>query len=42
MSYPGHKTRNRHHAYAKNAPTVALPLSYYEKQKAKALLAIQE
>ena len=42
MIYLGHKSRNRHHAYAKNAPTVALPLSYYEKQKAKALSALQD
>jgi len=38
MSYLGHKSRNRHYAYAKNAPVVALPLSYYEKQKVQALL----
>ena len=33
MSYLGHKSKNRHHGYAKNAPTVTLPRSYYEKKK---------
>jgi hypothetical protein len=42
MTYLGHKSRNRHYAYAKNAPIMALPLCYYEKQKAQALLAAQE
>ena len=42
MSYLGHKNKNRHHGYAKNAPTVTLPLSYYEKKKAKDLEAFQE
>jgi len=42
MSYLGHKSRSRHYAYAKNAPVVTLPLSYYEKKKAQALLVIQK
>lgn len=41
MIYLGHKSKMRHHAYAKNAPVITLPLSYYEKQKVQALRKIQ-
>jgi hypothetical protein len=41
MVYLGHKGRIGHYAYAKNAPVIALPLCYYEEQKAKILSALE-